>query len=649
MKSLYWLPQHQNFREALSRAKQENGNIQNQLRSLRHLASHDLDFTKTTRVDRRLQNIYSNLDKNFSDLPRIKLAILASSTVDHLPSGIRVAALRRGLIVDIYLAPYNQYRQEILNRASQLYTFNPDVVLIALDNQEVGIKLSLAATAQEVTEQVEQRVEEWVKLWDVVTNQLNAVVIQQTMVIPVEQLFGQYDAMIPATTNNILFQLNQTLRMKAAVNQILLFDVDALAASVGKQVWCDRPLWYHSKQDISPVYSPLYGEKVACILAAIRGLSRKCLVLDLDNTLWGGVIGDDGLGGIELGQGSGLGEAFQGFQGYVKQLKERGIILAVCSKNDESNALEPFAKHPEMILSREDISIFVANWEDKATNIERIATELNIGLDSLVFFDDNPVERGIVRQFVPVVAVPEVPEDPAWYTRCLSDAGYFEAIAFSQDDWQRTEQYLANSQRKKLEQTAHSIDSFLEKLNMKMTVAPVDTVSLARTTQLINKSNQFNLTTRRYTESQIKQMCEDPNILCLQVRLKDNFGDNGIISVIIAKPAIVQSAPLSAIPNSEEILHIDTWLMSCRVLGRQVEQALLNILSEQAHKRGYHLLEGEYISTKKNSMVEDHYQRLGFDCISKKQEENGTLHSIWQLNLSKFVKLNNFIESVFIA
>jgi FkbH-like protein len=408
-----------------------------------------------------------------------------------------------------------------------------------------------------------------------------------------------------------------------------------LAATVGKDAWCNPSLWHHSKQEISPSQAPLYGEHLARILAAVRGLSHKCLVLDLDNTLWGGVIGDDGLAGIQLGQGSALGEAFQAFQRYVKALKDRGIILAVCSKNDEANALEPFLKHPEMVLKREDISAFVANWENKATNLEHIAKQLNIGLDALVFFDDNPVERGLVRALTPAVAVPEVPEDPAYYIRCLTSASYFEAVSFSSDDFQRTAQYLSNQQRQALQSTAHSIEGYLEQLQMEMVVAPIDEVTLPRATQLINKSNQFNLTTRRYTQAQVQDLAADPNTVDLQIRLKDSFGDNGLISVVLAKPMI---------NSGETVLHIDTWLMSCRVLGRQVEQAVLNVLVEQAYQRGYSILQGEYLQTAKNEMVRDHYQRLGFENIATAVMDD-KVRSLWRLNLNHYVPLKTHIQT----
>ncbi|MBE9076500.1 HAD family hydrolase [Romeria aff. gracilis LEGE 07310] len=637
MHDLYWLTQPSQFKAEMSAAKAHDDPYE-QLQALGAIAKHNLDFTQTIRLDRRLQSLYKQIDSKAMGLPSIRLAILASATADHLIPSIRVAALRRGLIADLYLAPYGQYRQEILNPASALYQFAPDAVLLALNAAEAGIHLPLGAGENELQDRIAARVEEWAGLWEVITGQLQAVTLHQTMVVPVEQVFGQYDALVPASPANILTQLNQRLRSHAARHKTTLIEIDRLASAVGKQSWCDAPLWHHAKQDVSPIYAPLYGDSVGRVLTAIRGLSRKCLVLDLDNTLWGGVIGDDGLEGIVLGQGSGVGEAYQSFQAYVKLLKERGIILAVCSKNNEETALEPFFHHPEMLLRRDDISIFVSNWEDKATNIRRIAADLNIGLDSLVFFDDNPVERGIVRKYEPAVAVPEVPDDAAWYSRCLSDAGYFETVSFSADDRLRTEQYLANRQRQTLQQKTQSIDGFLAQLEMTMSVAPWDAVSIPRVTQLINKSNQFNLTTRRYTEAQVRQMSQDSDILTWHVRLKDSFGDNGLISVIIARPEQA---------GDRQSLKIDTWLMSCRVLGRQVEHEVLNLLATYACGQGYDRLVGEYISTPKNSMVREHYLRLGFTLLSEDTDDSGIVHSLWCLELKKFKPTKTFIQSSF--
>jgi FkbH-like protein len=350
-------------------------------------------------------------------------------------------------------------------------------------------------------------------------------------------------------------------------------------------------------------------------------------VLDLDNTLWGGVIGDDGLAGIVLGQGSALGEAYATFQAYARSLSHRGIILAVCSKNEEANAREPFEKHPEMILKPADIASFIANWNDKATNLKAIAAELNIGLDSLVFVDDNPAERALVRRELPMVAVPEVSDDPISFLQALDDAGYFESVAITEDDKARAGQYQANRERAALKAGVTDMDAYLSSLDMEMIVNRFDALGLQRIVQLINKTNQFNLTTRRYTEEEVVAVMNDPDAFGLQFRLIDRFGDNGIVAICIGRK------------QGEDCL-IDTWLMSCRVLGRQVEPTTLNLIAAHARALGATRLIGEYRPTSKNGMVREHYARLGFTAIETR--EDGASHAA--LDLEQFVPAQTFLK-----
>jgi FkbH-like protein len=355
---------------------------------------------------------------------------------------------------------------------------------------------------------------------------------------------------------------------------------------------------------------------VCRLLAAIRGKSRKCLVLDLDNTLWGGVIGDDGLEGIVLAQGDSTGEAFLDVQRAALELRDRGIVLAVSSKNEDAVARAPFVSHPEMLLREHHVAVFQANWNDKATNIAAIAQELSLGIDSLVFLDDNPVERGLVRQMLPAVAVPELPEDPALYARTLAAAGYFESVTFSAEDRKRADFYQDNSRRVALQSRVGDLDAYLESLDMEIVFRPFDATGRSRITQLINKSNQFNLTTRRYTEPEVAAWEADPEAFTLQVRLLDAFGDNGMISVVICRR------------GSAARWEIDTWLMSCRVLGRRVEQMVLRELLLHARERGIETLVGTYLPTAKNAMVKDHFEKLGFTLASR-DASGGTT---WELD-----------------
>jgi FkbH-like protein len=421
--------------------------------------------------------------------------------------------------------------------------------------------------------------------------------------------------------------LSVVLRESASREGVDVISLDDRAAQDGLSSWHDPALWHRAKQEIHPVAAPLYGDLVGRLLAAAQGRSSKCLVLDLDNTLWGGVIGDDGLAGIKLGQGSAIGEAYSAFQRYAKELGSRGIILAVCSKNDEANALEPFASPPEMILKRDDIACFVANWTDKAANLREIARRLSIGLDSLVFVDDNPAERAIVRRELPMVAVPELPEDPTGYGACIADAGYFEARRITDEDLIRAEQYQSNLKRESLATSATDIASYLRSLEMRAVWSQFDRVGHARIVQLINKTNQFNLTTRRVTDEQVTELIEDAQALTLQIRLLDRFGDNGIVVIVSGKP-------------EGDAIRLNTWLMSCRVLGRGLEEETLNLIVAEAKRLGARRLIGEYRVTAKNGMVREHYQRLGFKLLN--QTDTG---SEWALSIDGWIPRSTFIAS----
>jgi FkbH-like protein len=404
--------------------------------------------------------------------------------------------------------------------------------------------------------------------------------------------------------------------------------LDARAGRDGIAAWHNPELWHRAKQEVTPAAAPMYGDLVMRIVAAHRGRSYKALVLDLDNTLWGGVVGDDGVEGLVLGQGSPLGEAFADFQRYAHELSRRGVILGVVSKNDEKNALEPFDRHPEMVLKRDDIASFVANWSDKPTNLRMVAEELNIGIDTLVFVDDNPFERDLVRRELPMVAVPEISDDPTSYAQTLADAGYFEAVAITTEDRARSGQYQSNRQRDRLKASATDLDSYLRGLEMRLMWRRFDRVGLNRTVQLINKTNQFNLTTRRYTEADVLGVMQDNRAFGVQLRLLDRFGDNGIIAIVIGR----------MLEDDDALL--DTWLMSCRVLGRQVEPTTLNLAAAMASELGARRLIGEYIPTAKNGMVRDHYPKLGFAAI----EGNGGHADRYALDLNGFVPRDTFIE-----
>jgi len=372
-----------------------------------------------------------------------------------------------------------------------------------------------------------------------------------------------------------------------------------LASRIGGLTARDERAWFESKQPCSPALMVELAREVTHLILALKRAPKKVLVLDLDNTLWGGVVADDGLEGIELGDTSPRGEAFKAFQKYIASLKERGVLLAVCSKNDHARASEPFEKHPDMVLKMEDIVCFKANWEPKSENIRSMAPELNLGLDSFVFVDDNPAEIEIVRQFVPEVTTILLGPDPSSYVAQLADCRLFEPRSITSEDAERTSQYRSDAQRKALEASVTDMASYLESLQMEGVLSEFSPVDVPRLSQLINKSNQFNLTTYRRSEAEVTAIMKDPDYVGYSMRLKDRFGDHGLISIVIGK-------------KCGDVMQIDTWLMSCRVLKRQVEEEVLNELARLAKARHCRWLQGTYLPTPKNEMVRDFYGRMGF-------------------------------------
>jgi FkbH-like protein len=622
----HWLPELGD-RDATFAAIKAARSPEHRLAAITAASQHRLDFVQTGKLDRYLQGALTELPEP-PGLQRIRLGWLGTSTLEHLLPAARIACLRRGLLLESYLAPYGQYRQELFDDESGLARFRPHVVLLSIDHEHVGISASLDSAPGDVIAQVQQRAAELRALWRMAADKLGCTVIQQTIPNLAPRLFGSLDGVVPGSASAVLDQLNRALLADADKARVPVLDLAAWAARVGHDTWFDPVRWFQAKQLVSPILAPMYGELVARIVGAIRGRSRKCLVLDLDNTLWGGVVGDDGVDRLVLGFGSAAGEAFAAFQRHVRQLRSRGIVLAVCSKNDRAVAESAFANHPEMALKLDDFAAFVANWDDKAGNLRRLADSLNLGLDSLVFFDDNPAERALVRAELPMVAVPEVPEDPAYFIRCLEDAGYFEAVSFTAEDLSRAEQYQDNGRRAQAMESATDMDSFLRSLSMVLTVGRVDGQSLPRVTQLINKTNQFNVTTRRYSELELQTFLEQPGAIALHFRLADRFGDNGLIAVMLARP------------DTPERHVVDTLLMSCRVLGRGVELAMMNALVGLARQRGVQELVGEYVPTARNGMVADLYHRLGFTPVPQDRAGDATR---WSLQLDRYVPHSTFI------
>jgi FkbH-like protein len=582
-------------------------------RELQALAQYSLDLNQLTRLARVIAKARSQ-GNSLAPLTPFRLAVLSNSTVDLIVPTLVASAARHGVALEVYVPPYGQVAQEALIPDSQVNSWKPDAVLFALDYRALPLKLSLgdpaasAATVQGVIGYL-QALRNGIK-----TNQ-NTVCIFQTFAPPAETLFGSLDCVLPGTLRRLIDSVNRELAEFILGSGDVLLDVAGLAETVGLANWHDPQFWNMAKLAFSGQLIPLYADHVARTIAAIRGKSRRVLILDLDNTVWGGVIGDDGLDGIKIAQGDATGEAHLAVQQLALDLRQRGIVLAVSSKNTDEIARGPFEKHSEMLLRLDHIAVFQANWNDKATNIQAIAEELSLGLDAMVFLDDNPVERGLVRKLLPQVAVPELPQEPAYYARTLAAAGYFEAVALAAEDLKRAGFYQDNARRAELQKQVGGVDAYLKSLDMTIIFQPFDATGRARIVQLINKSNQYNLTTRRYTDPEVAAAQDDPDVFTLQVRLTDTFSDNGMISVVICRP------------GAAGVWDVDTWLMSCRVLGRMVEYMVLREILEHARAAGIRTLAGVYKPTDRNKLVIDHYSKLGFTKVA--EEESGLTR--WEL------------------
>jgi FkbH-like protein len=576
------------------------------------LAGYALDANQLVRLGRVLDSAHA-AGESLHPLVPFRLGVLGNGVLDVVVPALRASAARHGVALECVTAEYDQVMQAALSPESAINRARPDAVLIAIDHRALPLRIT-PGDPDAAGETIAAWQASLTTIRDGIRGNCGASCIFQTLAPPPEGLFGHYDRLLPGTARHLLDNINRVIIDRIVGPTELLLDVAALAETVGLAEWHSPSQWNLAKLPFANELVPLYADHVARIIAALRGKSRKCLVLDLDNTVWGGVIGDDGLDGIRIAQGDAVGEAYRSVQQLALALRQRGIVLAVSSKNTDEVARGPFRQHPEMLLREDHIAVFQANWDDKARNIRTIADALSFGLDALVFLDDNPVERGLIRRELPQVAVPELPDDPALYARTLAAAGYFESLSFSDEDRKRADFYRDNARRHGLRDQATDLTSYLASLEMEITFQPFDSVGRARIAQLINKSNQFNLTTRRYSEAEVAEAERASDCFTLQVRLSDTFGDNGMISVIICRAR-------------GDAWEIDTWLMSCRVLGRGVEDMVLREILQHARERGIARLIGVYRPTERNGMVRDHYAKLGFSLLDS--DPDGTTR--WEL------------------
>ncbi len=556
----------------------------------------------------------------------IRVAILADCATQQLATMMKVLGAKNDVNVKVYEGDYDGIDLDILDPSSRLYSFEAQYVIILMSSEKLKIRLYNTDRRKTFAAETVERLE---NLWNAFRAHSAATIIQSTFVLPSERAFGNYELKVADSVGAIFADINYRLMLSAReANNVLLNDVDFLAASVGRAQWLDPRLWNMAKSPTRLEHLPLLAQSLLDVILATAGHFIKCVVLDLDNTLWGGVIGDDGLEGIALGEFD-EGEAFVSFQKFLRELKRRGIILAVVSKNEHSNAILPFREHPHMAIREEDISVFVANWDNKADNIQLVQKSLNIGFDSLVFLDDNPFERNIVRQFLPQIIVPELPEDPSMYLQTLAELNLFETASFSEADRQRAGQYRKEAQRELIKTSFTNINDYLISLGMEIKLERFNTFNLPRIAQLIQRSNQFNLMTRRYGEAACEAMISDKSLTPLTVRLSDRFGDYGLISVVILKPA-------------GQDIEIDEYLMSCRVLQRGVENFTMNNIFAYAARRGASRVVGHYIPTKKNEMVKEFFKGFGFERIA----EDGGGASQWALAVEAYQPREVFMKPV---
>lgn len=548
------------------------------------------------------KDLKKNLKKDKSMLPTIKVALLGDTATQFLATAIKGYGIEYGFNIDLFEAEYNQIERQFLDPTSDLFKFDPQFIVVFQSTHKLNEKFSSLDTQDQLS-----LAKDRINFITEILNLTKAKIIYFNYPEIEDSVFGSYQNKLPQSFVFQVRKLNYELMQLSEKEQnFFVCDLSAIQNKYGRNFMFDAMIYTNTEMILSIDAVPLVAKRVIDIISAIQGKFKKCVILDLDNTLWGGVVGDDGLEGIQLGHGLGIGKAFTEFQMWLKKLKNRGIILCVCSKNDEKNAKEPFLKHPDMILHLEDISVFMANWETKVDNIRQIQQILNIGFDSMVFIDDNPFERNIVRENIQSITVPEMPDDPSLYLEYLYSLNLFETASYSSSDKDRTKQYQIQAKRAEFSKTFKNEDDFLRSLNMESSVEPFTKFNTPRVAQLSQRSNQFNLRTVRYTEADVKNMSDDPNIVSLAFTLKDKFGDNGLIAVVILKKL------------NEEELFIDTWFMSCRVLKRGMENFTLNKIVEIARKIGAKRIIGEYIPTLKNEMVKDHYKSLGFSSSHKK-------------------------------
>ncbi len=560
---------------------------------------------------------------------RIKknIAVLGGSTTHDIIAALELFLLNQGIEPSFYESEYAQYYQDAMFGNPELDEFHPDIIFVhtSLRNINVGFP-SMSDSREQVKELIDSQLKYFEGMWEKLRSKFNCPIIQNNFEMPFYRLLGNKDAQDYRGRTNFVTELNRRFYEYADEhNDFYIHDINYISAAYGLEQWSDPFYWYMYKYCLCLPAIPEFAFNLSNIIKSIFGKNKKALVLDLDNTLWSGVVGDDGVDGIDVGQETSVGQGFYEFQTYLKAHKQLGILLNVASKNDRENAIAGL-NHPSGVLKPDDFTIIKANWDAKSENLKKIASELSLLPESLVFVDDNPAEREIVRAYVPGVAVPEVNKVEE-YIRNIDRGGYFEVTTFSADDASRVEMYRQNIMRAQAQESFTDYNEYLLSLEMHADIKDFEPLYLARITQLTNKSNQFNLTTKRFTESEMEAVAADDKYVRLYGRLVDKFGDNGIVSVVIGR-------------QEDNILHMELWLMSCRVLKRDMEQAMLDEVVRQAALRGIDEIRGYYYPTAKNKMVEKLYETFGFTLLSSDDAGN----TVWSLKTEGYESQNKVIK-----
>ena len=539
-----------------------------------------------------------------------KIAVLGGSTTHDIIRVLELFLLDQGMEPIFYESEYAMYWQDAMFENPELKEFAPDIIYIHTSNRNITNFPQMDDSKEMVLEKEESAYKHFEVMWEKLRETYACPIIQNNFEMPFYRLMGNRDAVDMHGRIHFLNHLNEKFYEYAESHEnFYINDIQYLSSCYGLDKWADPFFWHMYKYCLCLDAIPNLAFNVSNIIKSIYGKNKKALVLDLDNTLWGGIVGDDGVENLEIGQETSLGQVYSEFQNYIKMQKQLGVMLNVNSKNEEENALAGL-QHPDGVLKPDDFIIIKANWEPKSKNLMDIAGELNILPDSLVFVDDNPAEREIVSQQVKGTAVPEI-GNPEEYIRILDHSGFFEVTKLSEDDRNRNEMYKANAMRKQQEQSFADYKDYLRSLEMRAVIAPFESIYMARIAQLTNKSNQFNLTTKRFSQSEIESIAQNPQFITLYGKLEDKFGDNGVVSVVIGE-------------KEESKLHIRLWLMSCRVLKRDMEFAMMDTLVEVCKKQNMDSIYGYYYPTAKNAMVKEFYAGQGFEKIVEDEQGNAT-------------------------